>query len=484
MIPFLIEILILGILFAHLFNKKLPDLFLGLISPLLGLVLFALDVLALLVLHIKVSIIALVILMSAEIIALLLFQIIQKKFSSIKAPIYKIFLGVSIACMGLAYFFYKFNYSFATNDSFIMIIYTRNIFETGLSRWYFVSPSGMGILIPIFQTLGMLFGNDYTWFIQPVISVIFFSLFVYFCNRSLKKYHVASWLAICLPSILVGVMLSSNIVLVFTTYIHTNFDSALFLFLGVISLFSYFEDKNENWLVFTTIFLIVFGLTRVENVFFALLVILIFLVDGKIPYKKRLTTFLPYLGFQFLWYLLVLTLHTNSPSDQISPEMMAVILAGILGVGLIVLFSEIKWIKSVLTQYLSKFFFILLIIPVVVVLLLNPATTLANMLTIMKNMFIIGHWWSLWWFIWILFIVTKIFAPRINQERNYLYMISSFFIMIIFLGYFRNPYRLNWADSGNRMFVHILPIVLIYLVERLGNWFELSRSTIKNTALE
>jgi hypothetical protein len=134
MIPFLIEILISGILFAHLFNKKLPDVFLGLISPLLGLVLFALDVLALLVLHIKVSIIALVILMSAEIIALLLYQIIRKKFSSIKAPIYKVFLGVSVACFGLVYFFYKFNYSFATNDSFIMIIYARNIFETGLSR--------------------------------------------------------------------------------------------------------------------------------------------------------------------------------------------------------------------------------------------------------------------------------------------------------------------------------------------------------------
>jgi hypothetical protein len=484
MIPFLIEILILGILFAHLFSKRLPDIFLGLISPLLGLILYALNVLALLILHIKVDLIALVILMSGEIIALLLYQIIQKKFSSITAPIYKIFLGVSVACIGLAYFFYKFNYSFASNDTLIMIIYARNILETGLSKWYFASPSGMGILIPIFQTLGLLFGNEYTWFLQPVISIIFFSLFIYFCYRSLKKYHVASWLAFCLPIILVGVMASSNIVLVFTTYIHTNFDSALFLFLSVISLVSYFEDNNENWLVFTTIFLIIFGLTRVENVFYAILVILVFLADGKMPFKKRLTTFLPYLVFQFLWCFLVLTLRTNIPSDQISPEMMVVVLAGILGVGLMTLFSEKKWIKPILTRYLAKFFPILLFIPVLVVLLLSPTTTLANIVTITENMFIIGLWWSLWWFILILFIVTKIFSPRVNQELNYLNMISAFFVMVIFLGYFREPYRLSWADSANRMFVHILPIVLIYLLDKLGIWFEKSKSGIKKPALD
>jgi hypothetical protein len=164
--------------------------------------------------------------------------------------------------------------------------------------------------------------------------------------------------------------------------------------------------------------------------------------------------------------------------------MMVVVLAGILGVGLIVLFSEKNWGKPVLTQYLSKYFPMLLIIPVLLVFLLNPATTLANILTIMKNMFITGHWWSMWWFVWIFFIITTIFAPRIPQERNYLYTIAAFFVMLIFLGYFRKPYRLNWADSGNRMFVHILPIVLMYLVDRLGVWFEQSKSKIKKTALD
>jgi hypothetical protein len=164
--------------------------------------------------------------------------------------------------------------------------------------------------------------------------------------------------------------------------------------------------------------------------------------------------------------------------------MMAVILAGIFGVGLIVLFSNVKWIELILTQYLSKLFPVILIICVLVVLLLNPATTALNILTIIDNLFIIGHWWSLWWFILIFFIFLGILGPRVKQERNYLYMISAFFVMVIFLGYFRIPYRLNWADSGNRMFVHILPIVLMYLVDRLGVWFEQSKSKIKKTALD
>jgi hypothetical protein len=164
--------------------------------------------------------------------------------------------------------------------------------------------------------------------------------------------------------------------------------------------------------------------------------------------------------------------------------MMVVVLASILGVGLMALFSEKKWGKPVLTQYLSKFFPILLFIPVLVVLLLNPTTTFANMLSFIENLFIIGYWWSLWWYILIFFIVAKIFAPRVIQERNYLYMISAFFVMVLVLGYFRQPYQYLWTDSGNRMFVHILPIVLIYLLDKLGIWFEKSKSGIKKTALD
>jgi hypothetical protein len=90
-----------------------------------------------------------------------------------------------------------------------------------------------------------------------------------------------------------------------------------------------------------------------------------------------------------------------------------------------------------------------MIVPLLVVLIINPSTTTANMLTTIENLFIIGHWWSLWWFVLILFIITKFFGPRVNQERNYLYMISAFFVMVLFLGFFRQPYRLNWATGLN-----------------------------------
>lgn len=471
---FLIGILALGILSAHLFKGKLPDVFLALISPLLGLILFALDMLALLILHIKVNIIIISTLVVVEIIALLIYQLFRGLFSHTKKRMYWLFLVVSFAYTGLTNFFYKFNYSFVSNDSLFMIVFARNILESGLSKFYIASPSGVGILIPIFQTLGMLFGDDYTWFIQPVISIIFFSLFIYFCYRTLRKYDVVNWLATCVPLILVGMLISSNIVLTFTAYIHTNFDTGLFFFLSVISIIYFLEEKNENWLVFTTAFLIIFGLTRVENVLFALPFILIFLATGKIPYRLRLPTFLPYLGFQFLWYLYILTLRTNSLSDQISPQMMIVVLAGILAVSLLVIFSDKRGIDLFLTRYLSKLFPLLICLSVLAMFLLNPETTSANILTLVENMFLVGHWGALWGFVLVFFVVVGIFGPRVSQERNYLYLIVTFFVMILIVGNFRLPYRLSWVDSGNRMFVHILPIAFIYLIDKLGIWFKQS----------
>ena len=473
MIYLLIELFFFGLLTTNFCYKKLPDLFLSLTAPLMGLISYVFNALILLLLHISLTSTFIMAVIGVEIIVLVIYQISHKeKFPPLKSSLYPGYLLVGLVYGAVLFFFYRFNYTYGTNDSFYMIVMARNIITTGLSKWYFASPAGMGIFVPILQTLGMLFGLDYTWFIQPFMSVVFLCLFFYFCYQCWRGHQVKPLAAIALSALVIGVILSTNIILIFVTYIHTNFDTGLFLFLSLVTLFSSVKENNQNWLFFTAIFLIAFGMMRVENVVFALMMIVIIVVDGSLSHQKLLATFLPYLVLQFLWLVQVLTMKTDSPTDQMSPAMIAIVLAGIIVVGFILLFSEMKLIRRFFSRIFPKLFPLVLIVALAIVSILKPELMWQDLVANLTNMFLTGAWGVMWWFIVIVSIILLFAAPQVVQEHIYLYLISSFFVMIMLLGFFRAPYHVDWYDSANRMYVHILPVALLYLVDKVGIWSE------------
>jgi len=54
-------------------------------------------------------------------------------------------------------------------------------------------------------------------------------------------------------------------------------------------------------------------------------------------------------------------------------------------------------------------------------------------------------------------------GPRFPQEDLFLYGVILFFALLLAIVYFRVPYHTGWGDSANRMFTHILPIVILYV---------------------
>lgn len=471
---FLLMLLLIGFLFTWHFSNQLSSIFLAIVSPIIGILIFVLDLVVLLVLRIPIDLHALWIMLCTEGLFLLLNIVRIRKNLPFSISLFLFDTLTGIVSASVALFFYKNNFSFASNDTFYIIIMARNILETGLTKWNFASPSGMGIFAPLLQIIGLLFQNDYTWFIQPLLSFFFYVLFIYFGFRAAKKYNISPHLTTAILVLIIAVMLSSNIIIIFTSYIHSNFLSGIFLFLGLLTLLSYLEDNKDQWLIFTTLFLIGFGLCRLENSVFVCVLIILLLAEGRIEWNKLLLTFSPFLVFQSIWFYIIYSLHTNITSDQLSPNMLLLAIGGLISVLLMLILVKNRHLKSLISNKVYRFLPHLLGLIFSLLLLFKWDSTTENILTLFENGFILGNWYLFWVFILILSIFVCAYSPKIENQRLYLYLIIIFFMQVIILGALRDPYHLYWTDSANRMLIHIIPIMVFFIIEKLFAWINKS----------
>jgi len=464
MFLFLIELYFLGVLITKNFAGRLPDFFLAVTSILVGYLAYVLNGLILVSIGIPLTQLSMVLMVSLEIVGLLVFQIARKEFLTRgRRSLWLHYLGTGFGYFGIVIFFYLNNLFFVTTDSVYMVVMGRNLLESGLSQWYFASPRGMGLFVPLLQTLGMLFGRDYTWFVQPAFMVVFLILFAFFGMRSGQRFMKRKVLLYLLVIAVTILLFSSDLIFIMTTYIHTNFNSGLFLFLAIATLYFGIIEENSAWFIFTPLFLIGFGAMRVENVVIALVVILIFAASKKITQRVKRQIFLPYLAFQFLLYLRILFMDPNTYSDQMSDGQILITLLAILITIALLFLVHIKLFKQVLFPLVWWALPAGLFILFAGFGIANSDQLINNLAVYLKTVFVTGNWGAVWWVVVALFtfLPVKIHFPL---KRELFSIILSFFLIIQLLGLFRVPYHDRWFDSANRILVHITPVLLFYLV--------------------
>lgn len=460
----LIELFLLGLMITKYFAGQLPDFFLAVSSVLLGYLIYFLNGFILVLIGIPLRAIWMVLLVSVELAGVILHQVLTKRFiRGVTRSLWLHYLGVGIVYFVVLLFFYFYNFFFVTTDSVYLVVMARSLVESGFSKWYFSSPRGMGLFVPFMQTIAILFGLDYAWFIQPVFMAAFIALFVFFAERSARRYissKLLRWLLVCLA---VALYVSADLVFIMTTYIHTNFDSGLFFFLAIASLYFGIEEDEPAWFFFVPAFLIGFGALRTENVIIALILILVYVGSQKISRAMQRRMFMPYLVFQFGLYLRILFIHPDTYSDQISDAQILVVLAGIAAVAALLYLSEIKVLKSFVLPRLWWLVPVGLLVAVAGLGVFNSQHLLDNILVNIKAFFITGNWGSVWWVVLALLVILS-FPIKFPQKRELSGVVVAFFIMIALLGMLRSPYHERWFDSANRMLTHIGPVVLFYLV--------------------
>lgn len=467
MFLYLIELFIAGVLLFKLLDDQLPSPIQVVSGILLGYLLHVLNGIVLIGVGIGLSTVSVVILVSLECVGFFLGLVLKRKTKNWFKSIFPLdFWIVGLIYVALLFVFYKLNLSFITNDSLYLILFGQDLVQSGFSEWYFASPGWTGVYIPMVQTIGMLFGQDYVWFIQPVMSIILYISLAYFGYRSVVRFITNKWAAGLLVATTLFIFISSNLPLAMLVYIHTNLSSGLFLFLGVISLYFAVEDKRDGWLILSCMSLISFSLLRIENVLVALSVVLIYFSSGKLKRNQEIKAFVPYLIVQSIWLLIVLSQNYVTYLDTLSKEQIFIILAACIG--MLVLISVHRWhFIAKVVGWAGKALPILFLLGWVILGILNQTAFVTNIRSVSLNLFVTGNWSAFWWVTVGLTIISA-FHSRFPQKRILLNIILIFVMIVQILGFFRSPYHERWFDSANRMMIHIAPLFLFFVVTQVA----------------
>ncbi len=105
--------------------------------------------------------------------------------------------------------------------------------------------------------------------------------------------------------------------------------------------------------------------------------------------------------------------------------------------------------------------------------LLIQDTATESTLMLVSNSLATGRWGSFWWTFGPLVILMAFFGPRLKREDIWLEVLWGGFLVVLLLGVIRSsPYRTGWGDSGNRMLIHLVPLVVTYTVFKVNACFK------------
>jgi len=474
MVLFLIEIYLLGWAIASFFRDKLSAFFLAFLAVLLGLFGFFINSVVLALFQVGLTAMVHAGVMGGELVALVLIKWLLFRKTLLKFELKNLwFLAAGALFVLGSWILSQSGLVYATTDSLYLIIMGENLLESGFLEWYFTSPLQWGVFVPVLQTIGMLFGYDYTWFVQPVISFTFLVLFAFVIYKASQKLSSHKIIPIVLTILSISLLVSSNIYWIAQFYIHTNLDTAISLFLVITSLYFAIQDGEDSWLGITGIFIIMLGMIRIENVILAALIIVLTIATRKVAHRKLLWTLLPYLIFQIAYNLVIIRINPMGFADLLSVSQLQLVTAGLVGLAIFIVISKHSLIQNKIIAKMNGFVVIGIGLLLLGVVLLRPEKIFLDTWDNLYTMFGTGQWFATFWGSVILLLLVK--AKDKNSMNPFLSIfIFAFFSMIIILGYFKGNYHNAWYDSANRMYIHVLPIILFYLSVKISSNYSFS----------
>jgi hypothetical protein len=240
----------------------------------------------------------------------------------------------------------------------------------------------------------------------------------------------------------------------------------VYLFLSVCGFWLASVEEKDSWMIVGMLALLGFSLVRLESPVFALPFLILLISGGKIPYRIRLVSILPYLISLIIWYFYLLR-GVGDVDLTLDQARTLAIIGALVACVFLVIFSEVNWIKRWVLPLLPKIMLGVLVLVVAYMVLQKPGHMYTSMKVTLKNVLITGRW-GITWIIFTLVFLFSLIGSGFLEEGYFFIGISSFFLILLAISYFRVPYRVGWGDSANRMLTHILPVISIYVMMRVG----------------
>lgn len=463
---------VVGLLVATAVKGRVPLMFIAITGFLWGSLIWVLLVICLLILGVPLTAtstgLGLLLLTGAA----LVWHIRRGSWQHIAGQAWRGSAGIAGLMFIIIVVIAQFNNSIVSPDSTYMLQTASQLISDGLADHVVADLSSRSIFLPAMHSAANLFGMDYFYSLQPLYFSIFCLTFVYLAVMAMAHIGVSRpWQSIILLTVGI-VWFSSYFVIYQALYIHTNFNSGLYLLVGIGCFWLAHTTTQQDWLLLGAAAMIGFTLWRVEAPLFAVLFLGIWFAGNQVPYRSRWQSIMVYSVPVFIWYAVLWLRLGSLETVHLDPMRVVLILLAIAGLNGVVFFSNRAW----LYRWLLRFRLVLLVAGLTLVLLvlvyLKGWHMWESFLNLIDDMLPLRGWW--WGGIWLFAGVSLAYLllnqllrrrPFLPLEFYFLTTTLVFYQMMLALVFLRrNPYYVGLQDSGNRMLAHILPLILFYLV--------------------
>jgi len=380
---------------------------------------------------------------------------------------------VALIIVATAIFQTLFNAAVLSFDSYDYVVLGSNLYrpDTELaSRAMSGFLNNYPPLLWVAHSPARFFGSEFLALLHPVVFASTMGVcagLVLFGLRQISMPVWIRWGAALAPSL---VLLTTPQMLHHAVYVMPNVLTGVLLAATVALLWATSErDAPGSLLLPAAICLAGVALARQEGGLIAAVVMVAFATSENVCWRAKTAFSIPVATIATAWYATVFAVTGEASAEAILTPMNAALQFGCLWVAAAASIAT-AWrpLRDFVAVGAASMPWVLAIAHLLY-LILAPAHALQSIGTFVINMFWAGSLWGIWW-IAIVPVLALIFVSPDRIPRGGLIglILLTIFLLIDFLGVFRPaPYRLGDQDSGNRMLIHIFPLLWAYLIMRL-----------------
>jgi len=323
------------------------------------------------------------------------------------------------------------------------------------------------LVVPLIHTTGWITGDGYTPVLTPLFGAATIATMGWLSIRVLQAKRVSIKWQFLLLSAASLLLLTTNRFVTNLTYINGHMLFALLLLIAIGLAWLGLVEQEHRYLYVVGIALAGLAITRTE----AMIVIALFLIpilsDRRMRTHDRLLVTAPAVGLASIWFGLVLPRHTPDSGVGSSVEFLYgnviiallllafAIVAGLPGLRKMVVLSPwllIGGVLALLGYYTYG----------------DPQILIQSISSIALNAAYWGFWGSFWYVVLPLTAAAMI-SGIVESDRLWNFGLIGFVLTLPLMAYLRESgYRVGSGDSANRMLVHIVPLLVVYLVFTAG----------------
>jgi hypothetical protein len=324
--------------------------------------------------------------------------------------------------------------------------------------------SDRGVFTVLAYAAADLVAADFLHALAPVLGLSFAILVAVAGARMARAAGASPRAAALLVALALAALLTAYLPAYHLVYVHTNQGSAVYLagFAACLWLAEAADDPAPLAPAFLC--LAAFSLHRVEAPLFAGLFIVMAIYPSHLPRRAVAIPFAAYTALSSAW---LVRLGAIAPADS---DFLSRSRALALAAAIAACFLAWPLVTAAALRRLRPH------IPALVAVLVAAALAAAfavkpdHMLTAAENLAAdllgpaLGAWGVTWWAVGFATLAALFLLPPLATGRSLFLAVALAAALTLLLAYGRAPYRIGFGDSANRMFLHYLPLALLYLV--------------------